>query len=104
MQVHTRPEANVIPWQFANLMSLNLTKQRAAYELLWIESDGEIFGGAQAISKILISAGGFWWPLGWLVRIPPFRWVAHWGYRFVANNRDKFPGGTPTCAPPASTS
>jgi predicted DCC family thiol-disulfide oxidoreductase YuxK len=100
MLAHIRPNAEVTPWQFTDLASLNVTRQRAAYEALWIEPNGKVFGGAQAIAKILISAGSYWRLIGWIIRLLPFRWIAHWVYRIVANNRQRLPGGTPTCALP----
>ncbi|MCO5975007.1 thiol-disulfide oxidoreductase DCC family protein [Actinoallomurus soli] len=94
-------EAEVVPFQHADLPALGTTAERAAYEVLWIE-DGRVYGGAQAVARLLTDAGGFWRPLGLLTRVPPFRWAAHGVYRLIANNRHRLPGGTPVCALPAA--
>jgi predicted DCC family thiol-disulfide oxidoreductase YuxK len=93
--------ADVVAFQFADLAALGTTAARAEYELLWIE-DGQVYGGAQAVAKLLIDAGGPWRPLGMITRVPPFRWIAHGLYRLIANNRHRLPGGTPACALPAA--
>jgi predicted DCC family thiol-disulfide oxidoreductase YuxK len=94
-----RTSAVITAWQFADLAALGVTEERARYELLWIE-DGRVHGGAQAVAKLLIDAGLPWSPLGWITRVPPFRWLAHGLYRLVAGNRYRLPGGTPACRVP----
>lgn len=92
--------ARPIPWQFADLAALGTTRERADHEVLWVER-GRVHGGAQAVAKLLISAGPPWNLPGHLLRVPPFRWVAHWVYRLVSANRHRLPGGTPACSLPA---
>lgn len=99
VQKNIRPKSEITPWQWADLKQLGTTKKRVMYEAIWIEPNGKIYGGAQAVALILMNAGWFWYPFGILLRIPPFRWLGHWIYRLVAINRHKLPGGTPTCAP-----
>ncbi|WP_440103158.1 thiol-disulfide oxidoreductase DCC family protein [Streptosporangium sp. H16] len=89
--------ARVVPWQLADLRALGVTRERAEREVLWVEN-GRVYGGAQAVARLLISAGLPWSPLGHVLRIPPFRWVARGIYRLVAANRHRLPGGTPACA------
>ncbi|WP_020577732.1 polyprenol phosphomannose-dependent alpha 1,6 mannosyltransferase MptB [Actinopolymorpha alba] len=96
-----RPSAALEPWQFADLDALGTTRARAEYEVLWVRRDRRVDGGAQAVARLLIHAGGGWALLGWSLRVPPIRWLAHLVYRLVANNRDRLPGGTPACALPA---
>lgn len=97
-----RPRCEATPWQFADLDALGTTRQRAEYELLWVGPAGRIDGGAQAVARLLLSAGRGWAVLGALLSLPPLRWVAHGVYRLVANNRGRMPGGTPACALPAA--
>ncbi|MFI6048527.1 thiol-disulfide oxidoreductase DCC family protein [Streptomyces violascens] len=94
------PRCETTPWQFADLDSLGITRQRAEYELLWVTPNGVVRGGTQAVAKLLLSAGSGWRVLGALLTLPPLRWIAHGAYRLVANNRDRMPGGTPACALP----
>jgi len=99
---HFAADNDIVAFQFADLDAFGTTAQRAEYELLWVNTDGRIDGGAQAVASLLIANGGIWAPLGHLARIPPFRWVAHGMYRLIANNRQRLPGGTAACALPAS--
>jgi predicted DCC family thiol-disulfide oxidoreductase YuxK len=97
---HLRLNCEVIPWQFAELGTLGVTRESAEYELLWVAPDGAVYGGAQAVAKLLLRAGRGWEVAGALLTLPPLRWVAHGVYRLIANNREKMPGGTPACAVP----
>jgi predicted DCC family thiol-disulfide oxidoreductase YuxK len=98
---HLRLRCEATAWQFADLDGLGVTEERARYELLWVAPDGTVRGGAQAVAKVLLRAGGLWPVVGALLTLPPLRWIAHAGYRLVADNRDRMPGGTPACAVPA---
>jgi predicted DCC family thiol-disulfide oxidoreductase YuxK len=93
--------AKIAPYQFTDLEALGTTASRASGELLWV-ADGRVHGGAQAVAGLLIDARGLWRPLGLLLRIPPFRWLAARVYHLVAVNRHRLPGGTPACALPAA--
>lgn len=94
-------DAEVVPFQFADLRALGTTAARAEHEVLWVH-DGRVYGGAQAVARLLVHAGGAWAVAGHVLRVPPFRWLAHGGYRLVAANRHRLPGGTPACALPAA--
>jgi predicted DCC family thiol-disulfide oxidoreductase YuxK len=94
-------DADVVAFQFADLGALGTTAERAEYEVLWVE-DGRVYGGAQAVARLLVNAGGLWRPLGLIACVPPVRWIAHGVYRLIADNRYRLPGGTPACAFPAA--
>lgn len=67
----------------------------------WVESvDGRIrvFGGAKNFGAMMINAGTWRVPIGVLAFIPPFSWIAAGLYRFIAANRGRFPGSTPSCS------
>ncbi|MER7108369.1 thiol-disulfide oxidoreductase DCC family protein [Streptomyces sp. NPDC000229] len=96
-----RPDCDIVPWQFADLASLGVTPERAGHEVLWVTPVGRVYGGAQAVAKILLRAGRGWAPLGALLMLRPVRSVAHVAYRLVADNRHRMPGGTAACAVPA---
>ncbi|MEV6650027.1 DUF393 domain-containing protein [Streptomyces sp. NPDC051219] len=102
LERHLRPPCAITPWQFADLRSLDITQQRAESELLWITPTGAVYGGSQAVAKLLLGAGKGWAVPGALLSLPPLRWIAHDAYRLVAKNRDRMPGGTPACALPAN--
>jgi predicted DCC family thiol-disulfide oxidoreductase YuxK len=95
----SRTPPEFLAFQFADLEALGTSAERAAYEVVWVGCDGRIRGGAQAVAALLLNAGGAWWPLGAVLRIPPFRWAAHGVYRLVAAHRHSLPGGTAACAP-----
>lgn len=93
-----RPRCEAVPWQFADLDALCVTEERAGHEVLWVTPDGTVYGGAQAVAKLLLSTGRAWPLLGALLMVAPARWVAHGAYRLVARNRHRLPGGTAACA------
>ncbi|MEU1814793.1 DUF393 domain-containing protein [Streptomyces roseifaciens] len=98
---YVRPRCDVVAWQFADLAALGVTQRRAEHELLWIAPGGTVYGGAQAVAKLLLSARGGWAVPGAVLTLPPVRQVAHGLYRMVADNRHRMPGGTAACALPA---
>jgi predicted DCC family thiol-disulfide oxidoreductase YuxK len=91
-----------VAWQHADLASLGVTAERARYEALWVTPNGRVYGGAQAVAKILLSASGVWSVAGAILTLPPARWAAHGLYRLVADHRGLLPGGTATCAVPGA--
>jgi predicted DCC family thiol-disulfide oxidoreductase YuxK len=61
----------------------------ADYErsIQWIDLEGDVFEGAEAVFRALACAPDNPWPL-WIYRnVPGFAPVAEWGYRTVAKNR-----------------
>jgi len=98
-----RPDADVVAFQAADLAALGVTEERARRELLWVRPDGGVDGGAQAVASLLIAGGRGWRPLGLLGRTRPFGRLAAWGYRVVAANRARLPGGSAACATGAPT-
>ena len=50
-----------------------------------------------AIARMLVDAGSYWRPLGWLLDRRPVRWIAGPAYRLIARNRHRLPGGTAAC-------
>jgi predicted DCC family thiol-disulfide oxidoreductase YuxK len=98
---HLPVSAEIVALQFADLDALGTTRERAAHEVLWVDRDGQVRGGAQAVAALLMDAGGMWRPLGAITQVMPFRWAAHGIYRLIARNRYRMPGGTAACALPA---
>ncbi|MET0919985.1 MAG: DCC1-like thiol-disulfide oxidoreductase family protein [Acidimicrobiia bacterium] len=88
-----------IPWQmlssdFARDIGLSEADfQRAAW---WIER-GEVEEGWRAIARAVVAARGLWSIVGGILLMPPFSWIAPFGYRVVARYRYRLPGGTPAC-------
>ncbi|MGA8114655.1 MAG: DCC1-like thiol-disulfide oxidoreductase family protein [Actinocatenispora sp.] len=92
--------ARIDPWQRADLTALRVTPEAAAAAVLWIDVDGHVSAGPDAIARLLRDAGSLWRPLGVLLGARPVRWLAWPVYRWVSRHRDRMPGGTPACAVP----
>lgn len=90
---------DVTPWQFADLAALGLTVQDCD-EAAWLVDGDRRWSGATALGHLLLRSSWYWKPLGALLLTPPVSWVAKAVYRWVANNRDRMPGGTAACALP----
>jgi predicted DCC family thiol-disulfide oxidoreductase YuxK len=98
---HVPTSAEIVALQFTDLDALGTTRERAAREVLWVDRDRRVHGGAPAVAALLMDAGGGWRALGAAMRVVPIRWLARGVYRLIADNRDRMPGGTPACALPA---
>ncbi len=93
-----RPDAEIVPWQFADLAELGLTEEQAADAVQWVQIDGTIRSGHEAIAAVLNTAGWIWKISGRVVLLPGISWIAAKAYRLVADNRYRLPGSTPACA------
>ncbi|MBD0688644.1 thiol-disulfide oxidoreductase DCC family protein [Streptomyces sp. CBMA123] len=97
-----------VPFQFADLPALDavagglgeVSAERAEREVLWVTPGGRVYGGAQAVARLLLRTGGAWAYLGAVLTLAPVRPVAGVVYRWVARNRHRMPGGTAACALP----
>lgn len=92
------PDAEIVPWQFADLAELGITEERAAEAVQWVEIDGTVRSGHEAIAAVLSSAGRIWKIIGRVLQLPGISWIAAKAYRLVARNRYRLPGSTPACA------
>lgn len=92
------PEAEIVAWQLADLAELGVTEAQAADALRWVEIDGTVRSGHEAIAAALGSAGRPWRSAGRLLLLPGVSWLAALTYRLVAANRQRLPGGTSACA------
>lgn len=114
--------ADVKPWQFVDLAALGVTQAQAEEAVIWVPAavpaaaataaePGERPGGSvgragptkagpEAIARLLVEAGSFWRPLGWVLDAAPVRWVAWPVYRLISRNRHRLPGGTAACSLP----
>ncbi len=99
---------DAVAYQFADLAELDaraggrgeVSAERAGREVLWVTPGGRVYGGAQAVARLLMRSGGAPAYLGGLLALAPVRPVAELAYRWVAANRHRLPGGTPACALP----
>ncbi|WP_042364378.1 thiol-disulfide oxidoreductase DCC family protein [Streptacidiphilus neutrinimicus] len=88
-----------VPFQFADLDPA--LRARARTEVLWITPTGRVYGGADAVAKVLLrTRRAPWNALGGAMLLPGVRAATAALYRLVALNRHRLPGGTPACALP----
>jgi predicted DCC family thiol-disulfide oxidoreductase YuxK len=92
------PAAEIVAWQLTDLDALGLTEAKAMAAVQWVEPDGTVRGGREAIAAALRSAGGVWALTGRALLLPGASPVAAHIYRLIADNRHRLPGGTPACA------
>jgi predicted DCC family thiol-disulfide oxidoreductase YuxK len=91
------PDAEIVAWQLADLAELGVTEQQAAAALQWVEVDGTVRSGHEAIAAALGTAGRSWKIAGRILLLPGISSLAARIYRLVAENRHRLPGGTPAC-------
>ena len=92
------PEAEIVAWQLTDLGALGLSEEEAATAVRWVEPDGTVRSGHEAIAAALASAGGPWRAIGRLLVAPGVSRISARAYRLIADNRQRLPGGTPACA------
>lgn len=92
------PEAEIVAWQQTDLDALGLTEAGAAAAVQWVEIDGTVRSGHEAIAAALRSVGGIWAFAGRALLSPGIAPIAASVYRLIADNRHRLPGGTPACA------
>ncbi|HVC06541.1 MAG TPA: DUF393 domain-containing protein [Solirubrobacterales bacterium] len=92
------PQAEMVAWQSADLDELGITSAQAAEAVRWIEPDGTVRSGHEAIANALGTAGAFWRIVGRALLLPGITSLAAAVYRLVARNRQRLPGGMSACA------
>jgi len=92
------PKAEIVPWQLADLDELGITEAQATEAVQWIEVDGTVRSGHEAIAAALGTAGRPWRLVGRTISLPGISSLAAVTYRLIARNRYRLPGGTPACA------
>lgn len=92
------PDTEIVAWQVADLEELGITPEQAAEAVRWVGADGEVRSGHEALAAALVTAGAAWRILGRAILLPGVSALAAAGYRLVARNRHRLPGGTPACA------
>jgi predicted DCC family thiol-disulfide oxidoreductase YuxK len=91
------PGVDTVAWQLTDLDALGVSEAAARDEVQYVDDDGRVSGGAEAVARLLVFRGSVWALLGRLMLRPGVRVVAAWVYRKVADNRYRLPGGTPAC-------
>jgi predicted DCC family thiol-disulfide oxidoreductase YuxK len=97
---HVPTGARIVPWQFADLDALGLSRQQCEDAVQWVAPDGSVAAGPDAIALLLRASRPLWRLAGRLLQARPVRAAAWPAYRWVARNRHRLPGGTAACALP----
>jgi len=92
------PDAEIVAWQLTDLVKLGITEEQAIEAVQWVQVDGTVHSGHEAIAAALSTAGRLWRAVSRIVLTPGISWLAAKVYRLVADNRHRLPGGTPACA------
>jgi predicted DCC family thiol-disulfide oxidoreductase YuxK len=100
IQRRIAPAVDFAPWQGLDLAGLGLTRGQVDKAVQWVGPGGERAAGARAFARVLGRAGRWSRIGGRLLALPPASWIAAGGYRLVARNRHRMPGGTAACAVP----
>ncbi len=88
----------IAAWQLTDLGALGLTEAQASGQVYLVTERGA-FGGAECFAELMrIQGDPFHRFVAWGMRLPGIRKLFAWGYRRVAANRHRLPGGTPACA------
>jgi predicted DCC family thiol-disulfide oxidoreductase YuxK len=86
------PDAELVPYQAADLPALGLTEAQAAAAVQWVGTDGSVRSGHEAIAGALLTAGRRWRIAGRLLLAPGISPIAAGVYRLIAKNRSRMPG------------
>lgn len=98
LERRVRPDAEIVAWQVADLDELGITGAQAATAVRWVEADGSVRTGHEAIAAAFGAARPAWRAAGRALLLPGIAPLAAVSYRLVARNRHRLPGGTPACA------
>ena len=93
MRAITGERADYAPSQEVGKHFPSILPGEFAREVKLVETDGRVYGAAEAIFRLVFHAGGSpWWgvPLWVYRKVPGARWVSEAGYRFVAAHRGFF--------------
>ena len=54
------PDAEIVAWQFTDLTELGVTEEQATDAVQWVQIDGTVRSGHEAIAAMLNTAGRIW--------------------------------------------
>jgi predicted DCC family thiol-disulfide oxidoreductase YuxK len=92
-------DAEIVPWQRADLVSYGLSEADCADAVQWV-SETTRHSGAAAFAALLRTSRPWWRVVGRLLGSRAGLLLADPVYRWVAANRYRLPGGTPACQLP----
>ena len=84
--------------QSVDLAALGVDADRAVVEMPYVHPDGRVDYGHRAFAAILRTGPLPWRLVGRAMTAPGIDQVARRTYHWIAANRSRLPGGTPSCA------
>lgn len=90
-----KPDAEIVAWQVIDLVALGVTEEQARDAVQWVQVDGTVCSGHEAIASTLNTAGRIWKVIGHMLLLPGISWVAAKVYRLVATHRHRLPEAHP---------
>lgn len=84
--------------QSVDLEELGVDEERALVEMPYVHPDGRVDYGHRAWAAILATGPLPWRVVSRLMTSRPLEPLARRTYHWVAANRSRLPGGTPTCS------
>ncbi|MFP7834813.1 thiol-disulfide oxidoreductase DCC family protein [Marisediminicola sp. LYQ134] len=92
-RLHARGGFDIRAWQSVDdLARWGLTHEEVSNAAHWIDDDGVVHGGPDAIAHAMVARGGAARVAGRLIVKQPVRFFAQIVYRWVAKNRHRLPG------------
>jgi predicted DCC family thiol-disulfide oxidoreductase YuxK len=88
------------PYQWLELNSLGLNLEQCRREVQFVISIDEKYSGSNAFANFFVHSPSPWKVLGYILKLPGIRHLSAVIYKWVAANRYRLPGGTPTCKMP----
>lgn len=99
-KLHNMDKRSVLTFQPCQTLPIDgrhgITYKKCMKELWAIADDGTIAAGSDAVALVLTAVWSNRWPYR-IGRWPIIRPILSFGYRYVAENRRKFPGEKPWC-------
>ena len=90
-RAHLPAGDEVVPWQSVpDLAALGLTVADVETAAYWVDDDGSLHRGEEAVSATLRRVGGGWGVAGAVLGSLPVRPLARRAYYWVAANRQRF--------------
>ena len=91
-------DVDVATIQQADLVALGVDPARALTEMPYVGPDGEVVYGHRAWAAVLRTGPLPWRVVGRLMTSGPLDPLSTRVYHWVASNRERLPGGTPSCS------
>ncbi len=101
LQRHFPGEWQNQPSQTLDYAQFGLSETDVQSRVWFVQTDTDavhIWGGAQAVARLLITQPKFWIkPLAALAFVPVFKQIADWLYKLISRNRGRLPGSSAAC-------